>query len=81
MLLGDRYHALADGPPQAARASGLQGWLLYKVAACFVNYGAFQNKIRGAILGVPIIRTEICWGSILGSPCFGKLPYVVASKT
>ena len=32
-------------------------------------------KIRGAILGVPIIRIILFWGSILGSPYFGKLPY------
>ena len=32
------------------------------------------SKIRGIILGVPIIRT----GSILGSPYLGKLPYIHA---
>ena len=33
-------------------------------------------KIRGTIfiLGVPIIRTIVFWGSILGSPYLGKLP-------
>ena len=34
-------------------------------------------KIRGTFctfLGVPIIRTIEFWRSILGSPCFGKLP-------
>ena len=35
-------------------------------------------KIRGTILGVPIIRTIIFWGSMLGSPYFGKLPYTLA---
>ena len=32
-------------------------------------------KIRGTFLGVPIIRITIYWGSILGSPYFGKLPH------
>ena len=32
-------------------------------------------KIRGTFLGVPIIRIIVYWGSILGSPYFGKLPY------
>ena len=27
-------------------------------------------KIRGTILGVPIIRTIVFWGSTLGSPLF-----------
>ena len=31
-------------------------------------------KIRDTILGVPIIRNDSSWGSILGSPYFGKLP-------
>ena len=34
-------------------------------------------KIGGAFLGVPIIRTIVFWGSILGSPYFGKLPFKV----
>ena len=29
----------------------------------------------GTFLGVPIIRTIVYWGPILGSPYFGKLPY------
>ena len=32
-------------------------------------------KIKGTLLGVPIIRTKIFWG-LLGSPYFGKLPYI-----
>ena len=32
-------------------------------------------KIKGTLLGVPIIRTLAFLGSILGSPYFGKLPY------
>ena len=32
-------------------------------------------KIRGTLLGVPIIRTYSILGSTLGSPYFGKLPY------
>ena len=32
-------------------------------------------KNRGTFFGVPIIRTIVFWGSILGSPYFGKLPY------
>ena len=33
-------------------------------------------KIRGTILGVPIIvRVIVFWGSILRSPYLGKLPY------
>ena len=36
-------------------------------------------KIRGTILGVPIIRTIVFWGSILGSPHFEKLPYMFVS--
>ena len=32
-------------------------------------------KIRGTFLGVPIIRTILFWGSILGSPYLGKLPF------
>ena len=31
-------------------------------------------KIRGTILGVPIIRTIVFLGSILGTRYFGKLP-------
>ena len=31
-------------------------------------------KIRGTFLGVPIIRTIVFLGSILGSPYLGKLP-------
>ena len=31
-------------------------------------------KIMGTLLGVPIIRILVFWGSILGSPYFGKLP-------
>ena len=35
-------------------------------------------KIRGTILGFPIIKDKdySIWGSILGSPHFGKLPYI-----
>ena len=29
-------------------------------------------KIRGTILGVPIVRTIVYWGSILGSPILGN---------
>ena len=32
-------------------------------------------KIRGTLLGVPIIRTIVFLGSILGSPYYGELPY------
>ena len=32
-------------------------------------------KIRGTCLGVPMIRITVFWGSILGFPYFGKLPY------
>ena len=39
-------------------------------------YGGFP-KIRGTFLGVPIIRIVIYWGSMLGSPYLGKLPYQV----
>ena len=31
-------------------------------------------KIWGILLGVPIVRTTIFWGPILGSPYSGKLP-------
>ena len=33
-------------------------------------------KIRGTILGVPIIRNYRIFGSISRSPHFGKLPYL-----
>ena len=33
-------------------------------------------KIRGTILGVPIIRSIIYWGLYWGSLYFGKLPYL-----
>ena len=36
---------------------------------------AYGNKIRGTLFGVPIIRTIVYWGSILGPPFFGKLAY------
>ena len=32
-------------------------------------------KIRGTLLGVPIIRTIVFWGLYWGPPYFGKLPY------
>ena len=32
-------------------------------------------KIRGTILGVPIVRTIVFGECILGFPYFGKLPY------
>ena len=32
------------------------------------------SKIRGTILGVPMIRIIVYFGSILGSPYLGKLP-------
>ena len=32
-------------------------------------------KIRGNLLGVPIIRTTVFWGLYWGSPYFGRLPY------
>ena len=32
-------------------------------------------KIRGTLLGVPLIRTLVSWGLHLGSPYFGKLPF------
>ena len=32
-------------------------------------------KIRGTILGVPIIRTIVYWGLSWGPPNCGKLPY------
>ena len=38
------------------------------------KFGGF-HKIRGTLLGVPILRTIVYWGSILGSPCFGKVPF------
>ena len=31
-------------------------------------------KIRGTVLGVPIIRTIVFWGLYWGSPYFWKLP-------
>ena len=34
-------------------------------------------KIRGTLLGVPIIRINSILGSILGSPYLGKLPFHV----
>ena len=30
-------------------------------------------KVRGAFLGVPIRRTIVFWGPILGSPYFGRV--------
>ena len=39
-----------------------------------VEIGVSQNWGVGAFLGVPIIRIIGFWGSILGSPYFGKLP-------
>ena len=36
--------------------------------------GVSEND--GYLLGVPIIRTIVLGGSILGSPYFGKLPYI-----
>ena len=36
-------------------------------------------KIRGTFLGVPTIRIIVYWGSILGSPYFGKLPNIWTS--
>ena len=40
-------------------------------------------KIRGTILGAPIIRAIVysVFGSILGSPYSGKLPYLFYRKT
>ena len=32
-------------------------------------------KIKGTVLGVPIIRIIVFWGLYWGSPCFGKLPH------
>ena len=37
-------------------------------------------KIRGTFLGIPIVRTIMFLGPILGSPYFGKLPYRVYPK-
>ena len=34
-------------------------------------------KTKGTFLGGPIIRIIIFWGSTLGSPYFGKLPFRV----
>ena len=33
-------------------------------------------QIRDTFLGVPIIRIIVFWGLYLGSPCFGKLPFL-----
>ena len=33
-------------------------------------------KIRADILRIPIVRILVCWGSMSGSPYFGKLPDV-----
>ena len=33
-------------------------------------------KIRSIFSGVPLIRTFVFWGSILGSPYLGKLPFL-----
>ena len=41
-----------------------------------LKYGDFP-KLGVPFLGVPIIRTIVFWGSTLGSPYFGKLPYVM----
>ena len=35
------------------------------------------SKLGVPFWGVPIIKTLVFWGSILGSPYFGKLPYRV----
>ena len=37
-------------------------------------YGRFP-KLGVPFWGVPIIRIIVYWGSILGSPCLGTLPY------
>ena len=34
-------------------------------------------KIRGTILGVPIIRTIVFGGPMLGSPYFGRLLHIL----
>ena len=34
-------------------------------------------KIRGTVFGGLYIKGSCIWRSILGSPCFGKLPFVV----
>ena len=33
-------------------------------------------KIRGTLLGVPIMRIIVYWGLYWGPPNFGKLPYI-----
>ena len=38
--------------------------------ACFVSWGF--PKIRGTILGVPILRTIVYWGLYWGPPFLGK---------
>ena len=37
-------------------------------------------KIRGTLLGIPIIRTIVFLGSIFGFPYSGKLPYLTGSQ-
>ena len=43
----------------------------------FVRFIWGVPKIRGALLGVPIVRIIVFGGSILGYPYFGKIPYRV----
>ena len=44
--------------------------VVYRVGVC---------KVRGTFFRVPIIRIIVCriLVSILGSPCFGKLPHCI----
>ena len=56
------------------RVWGLGFWGLGVVG--FRVSGLFP-KIRGTPFGAPYNKGYNIWGSILGSPCFGKLPLMV----
>ena len=58
----------------SSRQHGVRlGAVFIRTAAVITIWGF--PKIRGTLLGVPIIRIIVSWGSILGSPYFGKLPF------
>ena len=44
--------------------------------ATFIDGLELSRNMGGTPFGVPIIRMIVVWGSSLGSPCFGKLPYL-----
>ena len=50
---------------------GLRTWRL----GCLDIWG--YPEIRGTFLGIPRIRIIVFLGSIVGSPYFGKLPFLV----